>query len=75
MSLSATAQGNSAPSGSGNERRAFRGRCLRLLSGALAGHRKITLRSYPAAAISDITDSRFRLCMLRITHGGVILHE
>ncbi len=42
-------QRNATPSGSGNERRTFRGRCPRLLSCALAGHEKPTLRSYPAA--------------------------
>jgi len=60
--LRSPAQGNTTPSGSGNEHRAFRGRCPRLLSCALAGHEKPTLRIYSAAPVSDITDSRFRLC-------------
>jgi len=65
--LPPAAQGNTTPPGSGNERGAFRGRCPRLLSCALAGHEKTTLRSYPAAPVSDVTDSHFRLCMLRMT--------
>jgi hypothetical protein len=43
--LRPTAQGNTTPPGSGNERGAFRGRCPRLLSCALAGHEKPALRS------------------------------
>ena len=57
--LRPAAQGNTTPPGSGIERRAFRGRCPRLLSCALAGHEKTTLRSYPAAPVSDITVTRF----------------
>jgi hypothetical protein len=41
--LRPAAQENATPSGSGNERRAFRGRCPRLLSCALAGHEEPTL--------------------------------
>jgi len=44
-----TATGNATLSGSGNKRRAFRGRCPRLLSCALAGHE--TLRPYPVAPV------------------------
>jgi hypothetical protein len=47
--LRPAAQGNSTPPGSGNGRGAFRGRCPRLLSCALAGHEKPTLGSHPAA--------------------------
>jgi hypothetical protein len=43
--LRPTAQGNTTPPGSGNEGGAFRGRCRRLLSCALAGHEKPALRS------------------------------
>jgi len=65
--LRPAAQGDTTLSGSGKERGALRGRCPRLLSCALAGHQKTTVRSYPAAPVSDITDSRFRLSMLRMT--------
>ena len=65
--LASRGSGNAPPPGSGNERGAFRGHCPRLLSCALAGHEKTTLRSYPAAPVSDVTDSHFRLCMLRMT--------
>jgi hypothetical protein len=63
------AEGNTTPSGSGNEHRAFRGRCPRLLSCALAGRERPTVRCYPAAPVSDTTDSVLRLSSLRMTRG------
>ena len=43
--LRPAAQGNATPPGSEIERGAFRGRCPRLLSGALTGHEGTTLQS------------------------------
>jgi hypothetical protein len=63
--LRPAAEGNTTPPGSGNERGAFRGRCPRLLSCALAGHENLPLGLTPRLPVSDITDSHFRLCMLR----------
>jgi hypothetical protein len=60
------AQGDTTPSGSGKERRTFRGRCPRLLSRALAGHEKTILWPYPAAPVFDIADSGLRLSWLRM---------
>jgi len=48
------------PSGSGNERGAFRGRCPRLLSCALAGHEKATLRRGGADPPRRVCVMRFR---------------
>jgi hypothetical protein len=61
------AQANTTLPGSGNEPRAFRGRCPRLLSCALAGHEEAALRTHPVVPVSDITDSGFRLSSLRMT--------
>ena len=72
--LRPTAQGDTTPSGSGNDRRAFRGRCPRLLSCALAGHERTTVRPYPLAPVSDITDSHFRPCVLRMTGIAGVAH-
>ena len=41
----------------------------------LQGRKNLPFGLSPRHPISDITDSRFRLSMLRMTHGGVILYE
>jgi hypothetical protein len=68
-------QANATPPGSEIERGAFRGRCPRLLSCALAGHENLPLGLTPRHPVSDITDSHFRLCMLRMTSAGLFFYE